>query len=560
MKRIHLISIVLTFYLNINLGQIPTFTNPILRGGYPDPSICRVGNDYYMANSSFEYFPGIPIHHSTDLVLWELIGHGLHRKEQCKDAINLMDVQSDGGIHAPTLRYHDSTFYLITTNVYQPPNSKEPTQFVNFILTAKNPSGPWSNPIVVKGAPGIDPDIFFDEDNRIWYTGTHAPKDPNFSGEGEIWMQELDPKTFQLIGKRHFLWRGACQGTWAEGPHIYKKDGWYYLLIAEGGTGFNHAVMIATSKNITGPYVPNDRNPILTSRHLSYNYWVNSTGHADMVEMPNGVWKMVCLGIRNEVNHLSNMGRETLFVPVIWEKEPYEWKTPKYTWPVCSPDFGRVGKHVGFPLPLNQEFDPLYFEDEFYEKTLNIHWTYRRVKKENSYDLNAQNGYLHLNCLKESIGDRKRYNFTGIKQRETNFELVTIMQFNPTKNGEEAGLCLMQKDNNYILFDVKKEDNQNVLQLVINPHDKNAYIQKDWVIDNYNGYIELKVIAKANKYEYYYRFQSNNLWVLFDESPNDWILARRYTGAHLGLYATSNGVPSENHAAFDLFKYTDIRK
>ena len=125
-----------------------------------------------------------------------------------------------------------------------------------------------------------------------------------------------------------------------------------------------------------------------------------------------------------------------------------------------------------------------------------MHWTYRRVKKENSYNLNAQNGYLYLKCLKESIGDRKRYNFTGIKQRETNFEMVTIMQFNPSKNGEEAGLCLMQKDNNYILFDVKKEDNQNVLQLVINPHDKNAYIQKDWVLDNYSGYIELKVMRK----------------------------------------------------------------
>ena len=138
------------------------YINPIISGAHPDPSICRAGDDYYIVNSSFEYFPGIPIHHSTDLVLWKLIGHGLHRKEQCKDAVNLMDVQSDGGIHAPTLRYHDSTFYLITTNVYQPPNGKDPTQFVNFILTAKNPSGPWSNPIVIKNAPGIDPDIFFD--------------------------------------------------------------------------------------------------------------------------------------------------------------------------------------------------------------------------------------------------------------------------------------------------------------------------------------------------------------------------------------------------------------
>ena len=273
------------------IAQIPMFSNPIIRGGYPDPSICRVGENYYIVNSSFEYFPGLPIHHSKDLANWTLIGHGLHRKEQCNGRMNLVDVQSNGGIHAPTIRYHNGKFHIITTNVYQP-KKDEPAQMINFIITATNPEGPWSKPIIVEGAPGIDPDIFFNDDGKIYYTGTHSPEKPNFSGEGEIWMQELDANTFQLIGKRHFLWRGACQGTWAEGPHIYKKDGWYYLLIAEGGTGFNHAVMIAASKNITGPYDANDRNPILSSRHLSYDYWINSTGHADMVELPNenGEW------------------------------------------------------------------------------------------------------------------------------------------------------------------------------------------------------------------------------------------------------------------------------
>ena len=300
MKKL-LFSILMCFSAFSIVGQQEHFNNPILRGGYPDPSVCRVGNDYYLVNSSFEYFPGLPIHHSIDLVNWELVGHGLHRKSQCTGTMNLLDVQSNGGIHAPTIRYHDSTFYIITTNVYQPPKKDEPTQFINFIITAKQPEGPWSDPIIIKGAPGIDPDIFFDDDGKIWYTGTHAPDKPNFQGEGEIWMQELDPTSFQLLGKRHYLWRGACQGTWAEGPHIYKKDGWYYLLIAEGGTHFNHAVMVAVSKNITGPYEPNDRNPIFTTRHMSYDYWVNSTGHADLVELPNGEWKMVCLGIRNEV-------------------------------------------------------------------------------------------------------------------------------------------------------------------------------------------------------------------------------------------------------------------
>ena len=192
-----------------------TFLNPILRGSHPDPSICRVDSTYYIVNSTFEYFPGLPIHKSTDLINWELIGYGLHRKSQTSGTVNLKDVQSDGGIHAPTIRYHKGLFYIITTNVYYHEDTQI-TDFVNFIITAENPAGPWSDPHVIDGAPGIDPDIFFDDDGRVWYVGTHAPENPNFEGEGEIWLQELDLNSWQLIGERFFLWRGACGGVWAE--------------------------------------------------------------------------------------------------------------------------------------------------------------------------------------------------------------------------------------------------------------------------------------------------------------------------------------------------------
>ena len=171
--------------------QNTIFKNPIIPGGYPDPSICKVGDTFYIVNSTFEYFPGLPIHKSKDLINWELIGHGLHRPEQCTGEVNLVDVQSDGGIHAPTIRYNNGTFYIITTNVYYNEDSKT-TDFVNFIITAQNPEGPWSEPHVLDGAPGIDPDIFFDEDGKVWYVGTHAPENPNFEGEGEIWLQEID--------------------------------------------------------------------------------------------------------------------------------------------------------------------------------------------------------------------------------------------------------------------------------------------------------------------------------------------------------------------------------
>ncbi|MBF37355.1 MAG: glycoside hydrolase 43 family protein [Crocinitomicaceae bacterium] len=557
MKKL-LFGILMWFSAFSIMGQQEHFNNPILRGGYPDPSICRVGNDYYLVNSSFEYFPGLPIHHSTDLVNWELVGHGLHRKSQCTGTMNLVDVQSNGGIHAPTIRYHDSTFYIITTNVYQPPNKDEPTQFINFIITAKHPEGPWSDPIIIKGAPGIDPDIFFDDGGKIWYSGTHAPDKPNFQGEGEIWMQELDPTSFQLLGERHYLWRGACQGTWAEGPHIYKKDGWYYLLIAEGGTHFNHAVMVAASKNITGPYEPNDRNPIFTTRHMSYDYWVNSTGHADIIELPNGEWKMVCLGIRNEVNRGSNMGRETMLIPITWEQEPYDWKEVKYTWPVCAPLTGKLEQNQPYPLARNTKYNNAYFQDDFNNDELGMHWTSRRVPKENAIDLNLQPGFLRMKYLPQTIVERKAYNFLGIKQQESQFELVTSMQFNNKLNGEEAGFCLIQKDDNYILFDVKREDNENVLQLVIKPHDKEAYIKKDLVLNKKTKQLELKITANKEHYNYYYRLKSNDIWINFDQTSNDVLISRGYTGAHLGLYATCNGGKSVSSAAFELMTYKNI--
>eukprot|EP00418_Pyrodinium_bahamense_P060143 CAMPEP_0179184380 /NCGR_PEP_ID=MMETSP0796-20121207/91408_1 /TAXON_ID=73915 /ORGANISM="Pyrodinium bahamense, Strain pbaha01" /LENGTH=212 /DNA_ID=CAMNT_0020888305 /DNA_START=1 /DNA_END=637 /DNA_ORIENTATION=- len=205
------------------------FTNPILPGGFPDPCMCRVGEDFYLVNSSFEYFPGLPIHHSRDLVNWEWVGYGLHYEEQVRGAVNLVDVKSNDGIQAPSLRYHDGVFYIITTNVYRSPGQDEGT-CTNFIITATDIKGPWSLPHVLDGAPGIDPDIFFDDDGKVWYVGTKAPDVPNFSGEGEIWCQEID-----LAGWKQVAIGALYGAVFAEGPHLYKHEGKYYLMVAEGG-------------------------------------------------------------------------------------------------------------------------------------------------------------------------------------------------------------------------------------------------------------------------------------------------------------------------------------
>ena len=237
-----------------------TFSNPVISGFAPDPSICRSGDDYYLVNSSFEYFPGIPVYHSRDLVNWTLIGYALNRSDQA----DLAGVKSSDGIHASTIRCHQGRFYVITTNNID-------GRLVNFVVTADDPAGRWSEPRVIEGAPGIDPSLFFDDDGRAWYVGNHVPADPQFEGQAEIWLQELDQEKMALVGERHYLWRGCCGGVWAEGPHIYKRNGYYYLLISEGGTSYDHALSIAISKEITGPYQNNPRNPVLSHRQLSYD-------------------------------------------------------------------------------------------------------------------------------------------------------------------------------------------------------------------------------------------------------------------------------------------------
>ena len=290
--------------------------NPLLPGFYPDPSICRVGDDFYMVTSSFSYYPGVPVFHSRDLVNWAQIGHCLHRPEQLP-----LDWQSiSGGVYAPTIRYHDGLFYMVTTNV---------SHGGNFFVTAKDPAGPWSDPVYIKGAPGIDPTIFWDDDGSAWMTGTtdwqeHKPG---------VWIGRLDLENACVTGERVLVWQGALVNAWSpEAPHIYKKDGWYYLMIAEGGTEDYHAVTIARSRSILGPYEGYAGNPILTHRHLGLDYPICNVGHGDLVQLADGSWYMVALASRLVGGYHKNMGRETFIAPVDWSGE----------WPVVSPGTGRV--------------------------------------------------------------------------------------------------------------------------------------------------------------------------------------------------------------------------
>jgi hypothetical protein len=274
---------------------------PVLPGFHPDPSICRVGDTYYVATSSFEYAPGVPIFRSADLCSWELIGHALDRPSQ----LDVSEAGPSGGIFAPTLRHHDGRFWMITTNW-----SDDGGQL---LVHAEDPAGPWSEPVRIPSAVGIDPDLAWDDDGTCLMT--YAGFGPG--GEGIV-QSAIDPLTGEVLTERQWLWSGTG-GKFPEGPHLYRVGGWWYLLIAEGGTERGHAVTIARSDSPSGPFESNPRNPLIT--HRGTDEPVQNTGHADLVERPDGSWAIVYHGVRPRGSspEWHVLGRETFADEVAWE-------------------------------------------------------------------------------------------------------------------------------------------------------------------------------------------------------------------------------------------------
>jgi alpha-N-arabinofuranosidase len=522
------------------------FSNPVITGFAPDPSIVRVGEDFYLVNSTFEYFPGIPVYHSRDLVNWELISYALHDRSQ----VNLDTVSSGGGIHASTIRYHDGTFYVITTNNLD-------GTMINFIVTARDPRGPWSEPHVLEGAPGIDPSLFFDDDGRAWYVGNHTPPDPEFPGQMEIWLQEVDIDAMRLSGERHYLWRGCCGGAWAEGPHIYKRDGYYYLLISEGGTAFEHALAVAISEDITGPYQNNPRNPILTHRHLSYDFPISGVGHADFVELEDGRWFAVALGWRLVDGEHGILGRETFLVPMTWETEPYWWKDPKLTFPVVSPDSGRIDLHFESPLGpgLQRRFSG--FRDDFNDEKLHLEWNVRRTHAAPFYSLTDAKGSLRLALGPGRIGENMRYSFAGVRQRQFEFEAETEMVFDPAAAGEEAGMTVVQNDRSALIMTLRRTNDGTELAL-----DRllNGTVTSVASMPYAERSVRLKVVGDYLDFSFYYASKEGE-WRPLAENVDGTSLSPaviegyNYTGLYVGLYASANGKPSDNFADFELFDY-----
>lgn len=531
--------------------------NPILPGFYPDPSICVANGEFYLVNSSFSYVPGLPIFKSSNCIKWEQIGNVIHRPEQ----LDFTGAGVSRGLFAPTIRYNNGTFYCVCTQV---------DKLGNFFMTAQDPAGPWSQPIPIPEAIGIDPSLFFDDDGTCYYCGTRpAPEGPKYDGNWEVYIAKLNLETGHLEGEAKGVWRGALRDcVWPEGPHIYKINGMYYLMHAEGGTGPEHAVCIARSENVFGPYVGKKSNPILTHRHLGMGAGVVYVGHADLFQDNDKRWWMVCLASRPYGNgngeRFCNMGRETFMVPVKWEDG----------WPVVSWETGLVENAYSITGHVvkrtNEDIEAVSFPsvEDFNDDVLDKYWLSLRKRDYNYVSLKENSGCLRLYGM-EDINGMGEVNM--ILRRQTGFSYEASTKVNVTfKNDNDcAGIVCFQNEKFNYRLQLKKRGKVIILQLLQtageNPEDEKVLSEE--VLDGGTESIEcvLRVVAEKQNLRFEYGPDERCLNVLADKvdgSILSYEKAGGFVGTVIGMFAVSGSdyTKKEFYADFDWFRYENTTR
>ncbi|MDO4160113.1 MAG: glycoside hydrolase family 43 protein [Prevotellaceae bacterium] len=510
MKKALLLPLYLMFALVMSAQG---YRNPVIPGYHPDPSVVRVGDDFYLVNSSFQYFPGVPVYHSRDLVNWLQIGNVLDRESQ----VDLKDFSSWLGIYAPTIRYNDGTYYMITTNV---------GAGGNFMVTSDNPTGPWSEPIWLK-QQGIDPSLYF-ENGKCYMVS---------NPDNTIMLCEIDPKTGRQLTESKAIWRGTG-GRYPEGPHIYNKDGWYYLLISEGGTELAHKLTMARSRNIYGPYESNPDNPILTHCSMAgQSNQIQGTGHGDFVQAKDGSWWIVFLAYRNYGGSYHHLGRETYLAPVVWEKDkfpvvndgkPVDTLMNVRTLPLKPIDID--------PNPTAKGFDKLGFE-----------WVYIQNPDSSKYALT--DGKLRLYGSASTLTENKKPTFIGRRQEHAVLNLTSDIDASGLKPDDEAGLTVYQINNGHYDLYVRRSEN-GALQAVLAYQIKSLH-KEEAVITLDSDVARLQITSDGTMYTFHAGTSSGMKTLgAFDTSLVSTEVVGGFTGVVLGMFAHGNG-----HADFMNFDY-----
>lgn len=503
------------------------YQNPIISGYNPDPTICRVGEDFYIMNSTFEFFPGVPIYHSTNLANWELTGYALTRESQ----LELKGCRASGGIYAPTLRYHDGFFFMTTTNV----SGKG-----NFIVHTDDIRGEWSEPAWVAQG-GIDPSLLFDDDGKVYFCSTGSD-----NGIQAICMCEVDPFTGEMLTASKPICRGTG-GRFVEGPHLYKIRGMYYLMTAEGGTEYGHMETIFRSSSPWGPYESCPHNPILTHRDTMKEE-IKCTGHADIVEDQNGNWWLVALGIRPLVTEenrvlLHNLGRETFLAPLTWDENgwPHVGNNGMFDLIMDGPLPGEA------PKPVNRDF-----QTDFEETAPNLHFSYIRNPYMENYQFRPQESSLLLKGTEKTLscGDDSP-TFIGVRQKEFAVSATARLRASSLHEGGRAGITAYYNDSyHYDLFLERRQDGYYIC-LNKRVHDIEVLTNEQKI--SCPEPLELRIEADKTYYSFSFRIGKEKDFILLGKGMTAGLCTEcthtmTFTGVFIGLYAV------ETEAVFDSFQ------
>lgn len=495
------------------------YENPVIRGLNPDPTVCRVGRDYYLATSTMNTYPGIPLYHSRDLVNWKCIGHALTRKPH----FFLSKNRGNPMIYAPTLRYSQGRFYLITTDVHGGGN---------FFVTAEDPSGSWSDPVVVD-QPMFDPSLFWDDDGTIYYTRRGEFKDK------DIVQAEIDINSGRLLTPMRSIARGMVSDD-TEGPHLFKAHGWYYLTCGEGGSRFLHMQTIGRSPSPWGPFEPCPHNPVIAQHHA---WWhpVKSLGHADFFEAHDGSWWAVCLGTRHyDYNALSTIGRETFLFPVEWRDG----------WPFIQQQWMQKLFVDKRPFSAVQELGSAW-QDDFDDDILDPQWTLPGFPGKKLYTLNERPGWLRLFGQADAFTVPAETAFIGKRQTEYSFIFETALEFTPRDSRDRAGICLFLSPQFYYEFCKTRKNGYTVIMLRKKVGDMETEIVDD--LDDSEGKLYLRVQAEPQRYLFSYA-RRRGQWKETGEGQTRLLtteLAGVWSGMLAGLLSSCAEPAAENPADFD---------
>jgi len=518
----------LTIVLMVSLGNTfaqKTYKNPVITGMNPDPSICRVGNDFYLVTSTFEYFPGLPIYHSKDLVHWKQIGHVLSRPSNCP----LSGAGSSGGNYAPAIRYNDGKFYVTCTN-YGGKGSQG-----GVYVTATNPAGPWSDPVWV-GNWSVDPSIMFANDSMYWVSPDN---------HGGFMVGTFDPILKRFIKPLQLIASGLG-GASPEGPHMYKINDYYYLMSAEGGTGYEHREVIQRSKSPYGPFEPSPYNPVISNMNKSESPF-HAIGHADLVQLPDSSWFLVSLGIRPKGGRYQHLGRETFLAPVKWTEDG---------WPIGG-DNGNMMEE--FPAPNLPEhiWEKDFVRDDFNSQKLGLQWNFLRNPYDADWSLTEKPGYLRLRGSKVSLKEIDSPAFVGRRQSDFNMEASTKLIFNPVAKNEEAGMVVRGNDANHFSLVITQRKGKRVALFRKYLQDK---VESEEFKEIPKGDVVLKISANELEYKFWAQLKGKKAILVGTAATKDISTEKigGFIGAFIGMYASGNGRGSTNPADFDWFDYKAV--